>query len=45
LSDVSTKTGDWNNTGFYCGGADMNGSGAVDFADFAIFTQHWLEGL
>jgi hypothetical protein len=28
-----------------CGGADMNGSGAVDFADFAIFAQHWLEGI
>jgi hypothetical protein len=27
-----------------CDGADMNGSGAVDFADFAIFAQHWLEG-
>jgi hypothetical protein len=28
-----------------CDGADMNGSGTVDFADFAIFAQHWLEGL
>jgi hypothetical protein len=27
-----------------CDGADMNGSGVVDFADFAIFAQHWLEG-
>ncbi|MGA1979544.1 MAG: GLUG motif-containing protein [Sedimentisphaerales bacterium] len=26
-----------------CDGADMNGSGAVDFADFAIFAQHWLQ--
>ena len=27
-----------------CGGADIDGSGVVDFADFAIFAQHWLEG-
>jgi hypothetical protein len=29
----------------YCGGVDINGSGAVDFVDFAIFAQHWLEGI
>jgi len=27
-----------------CGGADIDGSGVVDSADFAIFAQHWLEG-
>jgi len=25
-----------------CGGADINGSGAVDFADFAMFAENWL---
>jgi beta-lactam-binding protein with PASTA domain len=29
----------------YCGGADMNASGVVDMADFAIFANHWLEGI
>jgi hypothetical protein len=29
----------------YCGGADMNYSGTVDFADFAIFANNWLEGI
>jgi len=29
----------------YCGGADIDGSGVVDSADFAIFAQHWLEGI
>ena len=24
-----------------CGGADIDGSGVVDFADYAIFAQHW----
>lgn len=28
-----------------CGGADIDGSGVVDSADFAIFAQHWLEGI
>jgi hypothetical protein len=27
----------------YCGGADLDFSGIVDFADFSIFAQHWLE--
>jgi hypothetical protein len=27
-----------------CGGADLNASGAVDLADFAIFAGHWMEG-
>ncbi|MGA2091903.1 MAG: M6 family metalloprotease domain-containing protein [Sedimentisphaerales bacterium] len=29
----------------YCGGADINGSGTVDFADFAMFAESWLEGI
>ncbi|NQT03016.1 MAG: hypothetical protein HQ580_13390 [Planctomycetes bacterium] len=29
----------------YCGGADLNQSGTVDFRDLEIFTKHWLEGL
>lgn len=32
----------WSNN--YCGGSDINGSGAVDFADFAIFADNWLAG-
>lgn len=27
----------------FCGGADIDISGAVNLADFAIFTAHWLE--
>jgi hypothetical protein len=27
----------------YCGGADLNSSGAVDLADYVVFAQHWLE--
>jgi hypothetical protein len=27
-----------------CGGADMNASGTVDLADFAVFAGHWMEG-
>jgi hypothetical protein len=27
----------------WCGGADMNKSGLVDWADFEEFAQHWLE--
>jgi hypothetical protein len=26
----------------YCGGADMNASGRVDFLDFALFSYNWL---
>jgi hypothetical protein len=29
----------------FCGGTDMNTTGNVDMADFAIFAQHWLEGI
>jgi hypothetical protein len=29
----------------WCGGADMNKSGKVDWADFEEFAQHWLEGM
>jgi len=29
----------------FCGGADMNTSGTVDMADFAIFANHWLAGI
>jgi hypothetical protein len=29
----------------YCGGADLNFSGTVNLADFAIFAEHWLEGI
>jgi hypothetical protein len=28
----------------YCGGADVDGSGEVDFWDFAVFANNWLEG-
>ena len=28
----------------FCGGADMNFSGVVNLADFAIFAAHWMEG-
>jgi hypothetical protein len=27
-----------------CGGADMDSSGTVDFADFAMFAENWMEG-
>ena len=29
----------------YCGGTDMNASGVVDFKDFAMFAENWLEGV
>ena len=29
----------------FCGGADINASGAVDLADFAVFAGHWMEGI
>lgn len=29
----------------FCGGADMNTSGVVDFKDFAMFAENWLEGI
>jgi len=27
---------------YYCEGTDINGSGAVDFYDFAVFANNWL---
>jgi hypothetical protein len=33
----------WTATADKCGGADLNQSGSVDFADFAILAQHWLD--
>jgi hypothetical protein len=29
----------------YCGGGDINKTGTVNLADFAIFAEHWLEGI
>jgi len=29
----------------YCEGADLDGNGTVDSADYEIFAQHWLEGI
>jgi hypothetical protein len=29
----------------FCAGADMNITSTVDLADFAIFAEHWLEGI
>ncbi|MEN6308312.1 MAG: GLUG motif-containing protein [Anaerohalosphaeraceae bacterium] len=29
----------------YCNGVDMNYSGSVDITEFALFAQHWLEGI
>jgi hypothetical protein len=29
----------------YCGGVDIDASGAVNLADYSIFAQHWLEGI
>jgi hypothetical protein len=29
----------------YCGGADINYGGTVNFADFAIFADNWLKGI
>ena len=26
-----------------CGGADMDGSGQVDWSDFGMFAAHWLQ--
>ena len=36
-------TCNWENC--FCGGADINQNGKVDFSDFAGFAQHWLRGL
>jgi hypothetical protein len=29
----------------YCGGVDGDASGTVDLADWAVFAEHWLEGV
>jgi beta-lactam-binding protein with PASTA domain len=29
----------------YCGGGDINASGAVDLGDYAVFARQWLEGI
>lgn len=36
---------DCNLSNNYCGGADINGSGTVDFADFVMFAENWLQGI
>jgi hypothetical protein len=36
---------DCNSSNNYCGGADMDSSGAVDLADWAILAVNWLEGI
>lgn len=33
---------EWN---YFCDGADLDGSGEVEFRDLALFAAHWLEGL
>jgi hypothetical protein len=33
----------WTATADECGGADLNQSGSVDFSDFAILAQYWLD--
>lgn len=33
------------NSPTWCWGADLNRSGAVNFIDFAILAEHWLEGI
>jgi hypothetical protein len=30
---------------YFCGGTDLNASGKVDLADFAMFAAHWLEAI
>jgi hypothetical protein len=33
----------WTATADKCGGADLNESGNVNFTDFAILAQYWLD--
>jgi hypothetical protein len=33
-----------NSSNNFCGGADIDGSGAVDVQDLATFAANWLEG-
>jgi hypothetical protein len=47
VEDLDYFVGRWladdcTSTNNYCGGADINSSGAVDLGDYAIFAQHWL---
>lgn len=45
-NDLAWLTSHWLDSGcghrYYCEGTDINGSGEVDFYDFAIFANHWL---
>ncbi len=48
FEDLDYYVGQWLISGCttdnnYCGGADLNYSGAVDLADFAIFAENWLK--
>ncbi|MEJ5260115.1 MAG: GLUG motif-containing protein [Anaerohalosphaeraceae bacterium] len=50
LEDLLFYCGKWRmNTctsdNLFCGGADLDASGVVDFADWAVFAEHWLEGI
>ena len=29
----------------YCGGAELNGDGVVDWLDVAVFVENWLDGI
>ncbi len=45
--DVKTFAGQWLNPcliGEWCGDCDIDQSGRVDFADFAMLAENWLEG-
>ncbi len=47
LEDLNYYVGHWlmNNctsTNNYCGGADLNYSGVLDLADWAIFAENWM---
>jgi hypothetical protein len=49
IEDLDYFVGRWlmgncTSTNNYCGGGDMDSSGKVDFGDWAVFAQHWLEG-
>ncbi len=49
-NDLAWFTSHWLNSScghrYYCEGTDINGSGEVDFYDFAFFANNWLwEGL
>jgi subtilisin family serine protease len=49
LVDLHSFVSDWLTTNCgksndWCLGADLDQRGAVDFADFAIFAQYWMDG-